>query len=372
MKVAVVGLGVAGSSICAALAAAGHEVWGYEQTGEISEGSSRGDTRIFRLTPGEGRIYVDLAERARAGWRRLEGPAKGSLLWPTDGLMAGPSGSAFVQSCIDLCRARDRAYEPLSGAEVAGLTGGAVRLPDDWAVCRQMDCGVMQVPAALEALRRFALEHGARLSWNTPVAGPITGPRLRIDGVDLTFDRVIVSGGAWTGRLAAPFAGALRPARRVVAWFRPRGATPNPSVICLDDPLGLFGMPTPDGLYKVGLDAVGAVDVDPDRVEPAGPADLEPLSDAVRRCMPGLDPEPVRADACLYTLAEDHNFLVAEHPDAPAVLVFSCCSGHGFKYGPVLGELALDWIEQRPSAALASFGAGAGRESPSLQLGKGP
>jgi sarcosine oxidase len=76
MKVAVVGLGIAGLSICARLALAGHDVAGFEQFEPLHErGSSHGDTRIMRLTPGEGDVYVRLARRAAVLWRAWEGLA---------------------------------------------------------------------------------------------------------------------------------------------------------------------------------------------------------------------------------------------------------------------------------------------------------
>jgi glycine/D-amino acid oxidase-like deaminating enzyme len=34
----------------------------------------------------------------------------------------------------------------------------------------------------------------------------------------------------------------------------------------------------------------------------------------------------------------------------------SCCSGHGFKYAPALGEIALDWVEERENGFLRGFG----------------
>ena len=38
------------------------------------------------------------------------------------------------------------------------------------------------------------------------------------------------------------------------------------------------------------------------------------------------------------------------------VLLFSACSGHGFKYAPALGELAEQWINGKSSAELEAFG----------------
>src|SRR5215470_12302934 len=91
MKVAVVGLGIAGLIISARLALAGHDVSGFEQFGAMhEEGSSHGDTRITRLTPGEGEIYVALARRAalanlgglgRAAAGRMDHRVDGRAAW---------------------------------------------------------------------------------------------------------------------------------------------------------------------------------------------------------------------------------------------------------------------------------------------------
>ncbi len=50
---------------------------------------------------------------------------------------------------------------------------------------------------------------------------------------------------------------------------------------------------------------------------------------------------PLRsAVACMYTNTPDEHFLFDWHPDFPQILIASCCSGHGFKFSPVIGELA--------------------------------
>ena len=58
---------------------------------------------------------------------------------------------------------------------------------------------------------------------------------------------------------------------------------------------------------------------------------------------------------CIYTLSEDHQFLIDRHPARENVLIFSCCSGHGFKYAPVYGEIAADLIGGAARDDLASL-----------------
>ena len=53
---------------------------------------------------------------------------------------------------------------------------------------------------------------------------------------------------------------------------------------------------------------------------------------------------------CLYTNTPDAHFVVDRHPQAQEVLVLSPCSGHGFKFASVLGEIAADLVTTGSSA----------------------
>ena len=52
----------------------------------------------------------------------------------------------------------------------------------------------------------------------------------------------------------------------------------------------------------------------------------------------------------MYTNTPDGHFLVDQHPEAPRVLLASACSGHGFKFASILGELLADRLTDTPSA----------------------
>ena len=114
-------------------------------------------------------------------------------------------------------------------------------------------------------------------------------------------------------------------------------------------------MPAPRGLYKIGLHAVGGAVDDPNNVCDPDQADAEALSAQIRTHLPKHDPKPVRMARCLYTVTPDEDFLIAPSEANSRVLLFSACSGHGFKYAPVLGELAEEWLNERPSEELKSF-----------------
>jgi glycine/D-amino acid oxidase-like deaminating enzyme len=58
-------------------------------------------------------------------------------------------------------------------------------------------------------------------------------------------------------------------------------------------------------------------------------------SDWVERYVDGVEPTPVVTETCLYTNMPDESFVLERHG---AVVVGSPCSGHGFKFAPVVGE----------------------------------
>jgi sarcosine oxidase len=356
MKIAVVGLGITGLSIAARLAQAGHAVHGFEQYAPLhTHGSSHGDTRIIRLTPGEGEIYVRLAARAETLWRAWEEKNGAALVRWTGGLMAGPAGSGFVRSCLSLGVQYGRAGALMAASDVDRLTQGAVRFPEDWEVVHQKDAGVIYADAARAFLLREAQAHGALLHHDTQIAAPIENPSLLLDGERHAFDATIVSAGGWTARLLPEFRDMLTVKRRVMGWFKPRAELADMPVICADDADGLYGMPTPEGFYKMGLHTIGEA-VDPDAVRPSDAEDAARLAAQARARLPLHDPEPLRLKTCLYTLTPDQDFLIAPSAAHPRVLAFSCCSGHGFKYAPVYGELALAWAEGRDAPEFSAFG----------------
>ena len=46
----------------------------------------------------------------------------------------------------------------------------------------------------------------------------------------------------------------------------------------------------------------------------------------------------------MYTNTPDEDFVIDLHPDDPRIVVISACSGHGFKFAPVIGDIAADLV----------------------------
>ena len=79
--------------------------------------------------------------------------------------------------------------------------------------------------------------------------------------------------------------------------------------------------------------------------------------DYLRLRFPALAEAPlVGTRVCQYELTPDTRFVVAPHPEHDGrVWLLGGGSGHGFKHGPALAELAERWVagEQAPEPAFA-------------------
>jgi sarcosine oxidase len=218
-------------------------------------------------------------------------------------------------------------------------------------------------------LHAWAREHGARLLHNTAVVAIESHTEkveVRTSSETIAGDFLVVAAGSWLPKLFPKLGLNLSTERRVVAWCQPEtsaelnhGSLP---IFCLDADGGWYGMPTPDGRIKIGHDKHLRQRIDPDRL-PIGPnaEDAAKLACCMRDYFMGFETKPCEMKPCIYTSTPDHNFIIDWHPAHSNVLIFSCCSGHGFKYAPAYGEIAADLIVGRPRLELDSFGLERGR-----------
>src|SRR5262249_18597719 len=115
-----------------------------------------------------------------------------------------------------------------------------------------------------------------------------------------------------------------------------------------------YGFPLHGGTgVKLGRMYYPGQDVDPAAGNPeASPDEAEPLRAFLPRSVPD-PPRPLLApQTCVFTNTPDMHFVIDLHPSAANVVFASACSGHGFKFAPVVGEiladLADDGVTQHP------------------------
>ncbi|MDF3018673.1 MAG: dependent oxidoreductase [Thermomicrobiales bacterium] len=84
----------------------------------------------------------------------------------------------------------------------------------------------------------------------------------------------------------------------------------------------------------------GVEEVDPDDFQrEASMADEAPLRDATARYFPAANGPTMALRTCMFTNTPDEHFILDVLPEHPQVVVASPCSGHGFKFASVIGEI---------------------------------
>ncbi len=314
-------------------------------------GSSHGLTRIIRLAYFEHPSYVPLLRRAFALWRELERDSGETLLHVTGAIDAGQPGSRVFEGSLESCRLHRLTHEVLGGREVNERFPG-FNLPAEFKAVFQPDGGFLEPEKCIRAHVARARALGAEFRTDCRVRGwrrEADGVVIELDGEDVRARQLIVCAGAWTPKLIPSLAPLLRPERQVVGWF----GIEDPRTFRMDQ-FPVFVMTTPAGHYygfpefdvpgfKIGKYHHRAEPVDPDSVaRPVDAVDEEVLRECVRSYFRGANGPLTQSSTCMFTNTPDEHFIIDRLPDEPEVLVVSACSGHGFKFCSVVGEIVAD------------------------------
>lgn len=352
----VVGLGAHGSAAAAALARRGQRVLGLERFGRgEGRGSSGGWTRMIRLSHFEHPWLVPMAAAAWDGWRALEAETDQTILTETGGLYAGPADSAIVAGARQGAVAHGLEHEVIDAREIHAR----------WPILEPTEdvIGVLEAKAgALRADRANAghlavaeragaeLRYAARLvDWRPAAGGGFEVETA--DGVVAGAEHLVLTTGPWIGEFVPDLRLPLVVEREVPMWFRPTvdpasvGADRLPIWVLRDDATMFYGIRHDPALgLKVSIHHWGTF-VEPDAVDrTVGTAEVDRVRAFLRRRMPAADGPLVHAEVCLYTNTPDETFVIDRHPTAPGVAFASACSGHGFKFAPVIGEILADLV----------------------------
>jgi len=351
VDVAVIGLGAMGSAALHQLARRGQRVMGFEQFSPGHErGSSHGETRIIRLGYFEHPSYVPLVRAAIPLWHALERESGKALLHVTGILEMGAPDSTLVAGTLRSAQTHRLPHEVLDAAGLARRFP-AFRLPPHFVGVFQPDGGILAAEPAVAAQVALARAAGAEVRTNEtvrtiePASG---GVRIVTDRTTITAGQVVVAAGPWIKQLLPGLAVPIRVTRQVVGWFAPsdaalfaRGRCP---VFMIENANGIFyGFPAGPrpGIKFAKHHSDEAVDPSA-AARPMDGADETLLRGALAAHVPSANGALLDAQTCRYTMTPDGDFILDRLPGAPAVIVASPCSGHGFKFAPVIGEILAD------------------------------
>lgn len=323
MNIAIIGAGIMGASTAYACAKRGHEVTIFDQYNPgHTNGSSHGNSRIVRKAYPDP-FYTEIMKDGYRLWQELQTHATEQFLFETGLVYFGKRSSHELQQVTESLRANGVQQSIFNWPDFANLS-----IQEDEIGYVTKEAGWVHASRTLKTL--FELSQAQLLQEQ------IKDP----EALKSKFDRVIVCAGAWAKQLFDLPVTVTRQTFAYVKTFEPMDG-----MVWIDDthPM-LYGFPSEPGrsAIKIGVHNLGD---ETDPKEPGRPnlEHLEMIRAAATKRFGIHNPVLEDPSTCLYTRTADEDFLWGEA--SANVFWASPCSGHGFKFGPWIGERLTDFAE---------------------------
>ena len=346
MKIGIVGAGIMGLAAAWALAKRGASVSVFEQYAIPNPlGSSVDQHRLIRYPYGSDIGYTRMIDAAFAAWERLWADLGERLYAATGTIGIDGAGADWAQTSAKSLSEAGIAFETLDGDTLARRFPH-LRPEGIATAIYEPRGGALFAGRIVERLAHHLGTHGIELHAKTKVAD-VDAERARIrlaDSAVRGFDRVIVAAGPWTPRLVPGLAARVTPSRQIVVYIDPPTTqaaawTTAPMMIERQRDYVYYAVPPRSGLGLKFGDHRFSLAGDPDREREARRTEAEELLAKCRgRFRDGEQYRIVEAKTCFYDVEPQERFIL--EPLGAAGFVMSGFSGHGFKFGALMGELA--------------------------------
>jgi len=348
MHVLVVGGGIVGLCTAWALARADHRVEVFDQGGLPNPlGASHDEHRLIRYFYPDKPGYCRLVDDAFASWERL---------WAAIGRRHyAETGALAISTRVDDWTDRARRTMDMVGMSYERFDSNDVarRWPflltrANYAI-RTRRGGVLFAERILTDLITLLANLQVQRHANaTVVAVDEARGTIRLkDGTSRTADAVVVAAGAWATRLIPDYKDRLTPVRNALLYLEPpprliaTWAT-APAIIDLGAAGDIYAVPPVGGTnLKFGI-AAHRRPADPDRDRSLAGDETAQLMAHLRGAIADLGTYYAKAvRSCFYMITPDDRFILERRDHLWFV---SACSGHGFKFGALTGELVADAV----------------------------
>lgn len=369
--VIVLGGGIVGASTAYSLAKQGQNVLLIDQfEAGHTHGSSHGDGRVVRFNYTEA-IYVEMAMLAYEKWASLAEAVGEPLLQETGLIEYGVAGDEAIAVTEKILKQYAIDYEKLD-ADEANRRFPQYHFEAGKDIIFQKGGAVAFATPAVKALWRLTEENGGQtqsgIRIETIDATPDSVTLASADGQVFTAKQVVITGGGWTNMLTKQLDLdlPLTVTQEVLAYFAPKNDTVNHHVGTMPVMLDNHKLPNTEAVFyclpivdvqgvKVGWHHSGH-NMNPDDARVIPDEVLSALSSWIERMFPHLECEPFEILTCLYTNTPDYHFILDKHPHYDNVTIGTGFSGHGFKFGSILGDLLADLVlGNEPAIALDTF-----------------
>ena len=370
-NIVIVGAGIVGLSTAYALLKQGmHSVTVLEQESvDHPRSTSHGISRLLRFEYGEKSFYTQLVQLALTRWRTLEHTTQRTLYSPTGVLALGNEDDNFIHSSYTVLRELGLPTTRLSQQQCKQ------RFPQFATTDYNMytyntQGGVLHASTCLRTLRDLILDLGGEICEGSRVKQVEYGNTHRLVRITLhsgeiyNADRVVLAVGPWVHHLIESLHLPVRMTRQYLLYFANLplssfGAAAFPPFLANE----LYGFPIHSTLtgkgpswFKAASHNFG-MSVEPEENTPIEELLINQIVKRLRDLLPALRQAPlVQVDSCMYDVSLDENFILDTLADDSRVIFATGLSGHGFKFGLVLGEILSSMVQDKePPVAIDMF-----------------
>jgi len=358
--VIVIGVGSMGSATCYFLAKRGYKVLGLEQFDISHEfGSHAGQSRIIRKAYFEHPDYVPLLEKAYKNWNDLEQETGEELYFKTGLLYAGTSNNEMIKGVKQSAALYNIELEQLNNADTVKRFPQFL-FPRNFEILFEPEAGFLPPERSIRLYASQAKKNGATINTNEKVIGwkkDGTNIVVKTDKNSYQCNKLIITTGAWAGKMIPGFSDKIKVTRQFVAWIK----TKDDMQFALNNfPCWMVGDDEKHGCYygfplldtkkfgePAGLKLAHHFPkevTDPDKVDrQATENDIQNLKYCLDKYLPGVFDSVLHTKICLYGNSPDENFIIDKLPGYEENVSVACgFSGHGFKFASVVGEILAD------------------------------
>lgn len=322
-------------------------------------GSSHGETRITRQIYFEHPVYVPLVKKTYPMWSTLENEIKTKLFEPTGGIYIGQESSQLINGLKVTAKEHNFDINILSANEIMAKFP-AFKVPDHMVGVHDPTAGILFpekcIQGFISQVEKFGnatLNFGEKALEITRKQGyecVVTNKRTYLA------KKIIVTAGAYVINLLKSQNLPLKIERKKLFWMEPKAEFKKDfepdklPIFLLEDEktqIKFYGFPN---ILGTGVKAALHVNK-ADYIENAynisrivNEEEIDGFQRDISKYMPNVFGKLNKSGTCFYTMTPDEHFIIDFLPNNKNILLGSPCSGHGFKFCIVIGEILKDLI----------------------------